>query len=87
MYIEVKKILEKIAKDNNLSFEQIKQMMDSQFLCTKEIMKRGIHDHPDTFENINIIKLGKIYAKKKVIEKMKNSKERSKKRNNDKKMD
>lgn len=78
MHFKLKEIITEIAKDNNLSFEQVKQMMDSEFLATREIMKEGEHDKPDTFKNINIIKLGKIYCREGVIKRMIKMKNRKK---------
>ncbi len=78
MNFKLKKIIEKVAKDNNLSFEQVKDILDSEFLAVKDIMRQGVHDQPETFKNINLMKLGKIYAKKGVINKMKKNKEKKK---------
>mgnify|MGYP006908313833 CR=1 FL=1 len=76
MNFKLENILKKIAKENNLSLEQVKEVMDSEFFCTRKVMSQGVHDEPDTFLNINLIKLGKVYAKKGVIEKMKRSKKK-----------
>jgi hypothetical protein len=76
MYFRVREILQEIAKENDLSFEQIKEIFDSEFLCTKKAMGEGIHDEPDTFKNINLIKLGKIYCNTKIVENMKNNKKK-----------
>ncbi len=78
MNFKLKKIIEKVAKDNDLSFEQVKDILDSEFLAVKDIMRQGVHDQPETFKNINLMKLGKIYAKKGVINKMKKNKEKKK---------
>ncbi len=71
MNFKLKKIITKVAKEHGLPFETVKLMLDAEFKCAREAMKEGVHDEPDTFKNINFIKLGKIYAKKGVIEKMK----------------
>lgn len=78
MHFRLKEILTEIAREEGLTFEQVKQIMDSEFLCTKEIMKEGEHDKPDTFKNINIIKLGKFYFKPSMIEHMKRNKNKKK---------
>jgi hypothetical protein len=59
-----------VAKDNNLTLEDVKKMYQSEFSCLAEFMSKGIHDQPETFKNINFIKLGKFYANKNVIERM-----------------
>mgnify|MGYP000500819585 CR=1 FL=1 len=82
MHFRLKELISETAKETGLTFEQVKQMLDSEFLCTKEIMKEGEHDKVETFKNINIIKLGKIYFKPGIIESMKKNKLK-KKQNND----
>ena len=47
-------------------------------------MREGVHDEPETFKNINLLKFGKIYAKKGVIEKMRKVKQDKKDRDGDK---
>jgi len=77
MNFRLQEIITKVAKENGISFEQAKHIFESQFKCTREIMKEGVHDNPDTFKNVNLINLGKIYCKKGVIKRMiatKNSK-------------
>lgn len=74
MHFRLKEIIIETAKEYGLTFEQVNQILDSEFLCTKEIMKQGEHDKPETFSNINIIKLGKIYFKPGMIENMKKNK-------------
>jgi len=80
MNFKLKAIIDKVAKKNFLTPEEVKKILDSEFKCAKEAMKEGVHDEPDTFKNINFIKLGKIYAKKGVIEKMKKMKQLKKER-------
>lgn len=79
MNFKIKEILIKIAKENDLSLEQVKQIYESEFESVREMMKEGVQDQPDTFKNINIIKLGKIHARESVIKKLATLK---KKRNN-----
>ena len=83
MNFKLKAIIDKVAKKNFLTPEQVKKILDSEFKCAKEAMKEGEHDEPDTFKNINFIKLGKIYAKKGVINKMKLMKQLKKEKDNE----
>lgn len=76
IHFRLQEILREIAKEEGLTYDQVKEIMESEFLCTKAAMKEGVHDEPDTFKNINIIKLGKIYFKPKMIEHMKNNKKK-----------
>jgi len=78
MHFKLKEIILEVAKENNISFEQAKQIFDSEFLCTKEIMKEGEHNKPETFKNINIINLGKIYCKTKIVENMRDNQKKKK---------
>ena len=79
MNFELKKIIAAVAKKYDLPFEHVKLILDSEFKCAREAMKEGEHDEPDTFKNVNFIKLGKLYAKKGVIERMKFLKNKKKK--------
>lgn len=63
----------RLAKVYNLTSQQIKEIYESQFHFTRLAMKEGVHDEPETFKNINFIYLGKLYVKKGVINKMKES--------------
>jgi hypothetical protein len=82
MNFDLKKIITAVARKHGLPFETVKLMLDAEFKCAKEAMKEGVHDEPETFKNVNFIKLGKIYAKKGVIEKMKLMKQIKKEKEN-----
>ncbi len=84
MDFKLKEIVTKIARENGLPFDVVKKILDAQFLCTRDIMREGVHDEPETFKNINLLKFGKIYAKKGVIEKMRKVKQDKKDRDGDK---
>lgn len=81
MNFKLKEIVVKIAKDNNLTFEQVRLILESEFKAVKAIMKEGTHDDPDSFKNINIPRLGKIYCKKGVVERMKKMKNKKEGKN------
>jgi len=63
----------RLAKVYNLTSQQVKEIYESQFHFTRLAMKEGVHDEPETFKNVNFIYLGKLYVKKGVINKMKES--------------
>lgn len=61
----------RIADKYNLTEKQVKEIYESQFTFAREAFKIGIKNEPDSFKNLNFIKLGKLYAKKGIIEKYK----------------
>lgn len=61
----------RVGKLYNLTPKQVKEIYESQFNFARKAIGEGIHNEPDTFKNINFIKLGKIYFKPKMVEHMK----------------
>lgn len=83
MNFKIEEILKKIAKDNFITFEEVKDIYMSEFECAREIMKEGNRNEVESFRNINFIKLGKLYVKEGVIKRFKEkSDERNKKDSN-----
>lgn len=58
----------RIAKKYNLTEKQVKEIYESQFEVIRIAMKDNDRNDPDSYKNINMLKLGKLYAKKHIIE-------------------
>ena len=61
----------RVAKEYDLTVKQVKEIYESQFNFARKAIGEGIHNEPETFKNINFIKLGKLYTKPRVLEHMK----------------
>lgn len=74
----------RIADKYDLTEKQVKEIYESQFIFAREVFKLGIKNDPDSFKNLNFIKLGKLYAKKGIVEKYKKIAENKLKREENK---
>lgn len=61
----------RVADKYGISEKEVKEIYESQFTFAREAFKIGIKNDPESFKNLNFIKLGKIYAKKGIVEKYK----------------
>ena len=71
MPLTVIKIYNKIAKEQDVSFEEVKSIVESQFKTVRRVMKEGTKNEPDSFKVIQLTHLGKFLVRKHHILKMK----------------
>jgi hypothetical protein len=70
MQKRVEDILKKVAQDNSLPEYIVKAIMESQFQCAREAVKKGESGNPATFLNIRFRHLGLLVAKPGKINKL-----------------
>ncbi len=61
----------RISKKYNISLKQVKEIYESQFNFARKAIGEGVHNEPETFKNINFIKLGKLHVKPRMLEHIK----------------
>jgi nucleoid DNA-binding protein len=68
----IKNIYQKIAKKHDLSFEQVKEIVDMQFLFVKEVMAEGKPNNPDSYKTIQLTHIGKFAIREHKLKEYKN---------------
>ena len=63
MQKKVEMEIHKIALKYRMSNRVVKDIVESQFQCAREEIKKGVSGDPDTFMNIKFKYLGRIVAK------------------------
>ena len=65
---ELKKLIHRISLETMLPDSVVEDIVKSQFDFIRSIMSSGDMQDPDSFKNINIKYLGKLFVKKSRIE-------------------
>jgi hypothetical protein len=67
----IKKVYRRIAKEYGVSEQQVKEVVEHQFLFVKGIMRKGIKNFPETFKGVQLTYLGKFAVRKYKVEEYK----------------
>ena len=70
MQKRVENIIKDVAKEHSVPEYVAKAIVESQFQCAREAIKKGESGKPDTFFNVRFRHLGLIVAKKGKINKL-----------------
>ena len=70
MQERVENIIRRVAQEFNVPEYVAKAMVESQFQCAREELKKGESGKPDTFRNVRFRHLGLVVAKSGKINKI-----------------
>ena len=70
MQKRVENIIKKVAQESNLPEFVVKTLVESQFQCAREAIKKGESGDPATFLNVRFRHLGLLVAKPGKIKKL-----------------
>lgn len=76
MQKEVELIIKDISLRHGVPYEVAKDVVLSQFHCTRESLKEGEHNKPETFKTVHLKYLGKFFATERRIKQISKSKEK-----------
>lgn len=76
MQKKIERIIKELAVDHSLPEHVIKAVIESQFQCAREAVKKGDSGDPDSFLNIRFRHLGLLVAKPGKINKLHNIKQK-----------
>lgn len=74
MQKKVEAVIKDISLRHNVPYEVAKTVVFSQFRKLKEALTEGEHDKPETFNTVNLKYIGKFYATRRKIERIKQMK-------------
>ena len=72
MYIDtVKRIIRKIAAEENLPIETVEKIVLSQFRFVRKVMGEGVKNKPESFKSVQLTHLGKFAPREKKLQEYK----------------
>ncbi len=73
---EVEKVIKDISLRYGIPYHVARDVINSQFEKTREALKEGEYNNPDTFKTVHLKYLGKFFASDRKIKKIHDSKQR-----------
>ena len=68
MQKKIKEIIEGIAKEHNLSEEEVEKIVNSQFLFVRRTIESAERDKEETFKTVKLPHFGKFVLKKNMLQ-------------------